>query len=533
MSPLIPELYGPLCSILVLSCILLVCSIRNRSRLALPPGPKKLPLVGNFFDMPTSEEWKTYQRWSREFDSDIIHLNVAGKSIIILSSLQATNDLLVQQSSIYSDRPRFPMLNELMGWDFSMGFMKYGTPASSDCKKRTLFRRTKRKLFNTAFSAGASPDFQPMELTATHALLRRFLTNPECDIIQQFRQMIGGLIMSIAYGIDVLPMNDPYLELLQESMHGLAEARVPGKYLVDAIPILKYIPTWFPGAGFKRAAKEWGEMTRQSVRVPFAEAKRIIATGKSQASYVSKLLSVEWDASDPNYSEDAIRDTAGSIFNAGIQTTLATLRTFALAMLLHPEIQERAQSEIDSVVGCDRLPTFDDKPALPYITALVKEMLRWNPPSPVGVPHFVAVENEYRGYRIPAGSIVLGNIWAILYDNALYPTPLEFRPERFLAVGQAQGSNPDPASVFGYGRSHTGKPTRACPGQFMAMDQLWITVASILAAFNITKAIGDTGKGIEPTSKDISGVSGMQLPFKSCVQPRSKRSAELVEATAL
>lgn len=154
---------------------------------------------------------------------------------------------------------------------------------------------------------------------------------------------------------------------------------------------------------------------------------RLQATGKSQASYVSKLLSVEWDASDPNYSEDAIRDTAGSIFNAGIQTTLATLRTFALAMLLHPEIQERAQSEIDSVVGCDRLPTFDDKPALPYITALVKEMLRWNPPSPVGllhrcsdphqlnhptgVPHFVAVENEYRGYRIPAGSIVLGNIW--------------------------------------------------------------------------------------------------------------------------
>ncbi|KAJ7890192.1 cytochrome P450 [Mycena olivaceomarginata] len=516
MSPLIPELYGPLCSILLLSCILLVCSIRNRSRLALPPGPKKLPLVGKLFDMPTSEEWKTYQRWSTEFDSDIIHLNVAGKSIIILSSLQATNDLLVQQSSIYSDRPRFPMLNELMGWDFS----------SSDCQKRTLFRRTKRKLLNTAFSVGASPHFQPMELTAAHALLRRFLTNPECDIIQQFRQMTGGLIMSIAYGIDVLPMNDPYLKLLQESMHGLAEARVSGKYLVDAISILKYIPTWFPGAGFKRAAKEWGEMTRQSVRVPFAEAKRIIATGKSQASYVSKLLSVGRDASDPNYSEDAIRDTAGSIFSAGIQTPLATLRTFALAMLLHPEIQERAQSEIDSVVGCDRLPTFDDKPALPYITALVKEMLRWNPPAPLGIPHFVAVENEYRGYRIPAGSIVLGNIWAILHDNALYPTPLEFRPEHFLAVGQAQGSNPDPASVFGYGR-------RACPGQFMAMDELWITVASILAVFNITKAIGDTGKGIEPTSKYISGVSSMQLPFKSCVQPRSKRSAELVEATAL
>ncbi|KAF7341375.1 hypothetical protein MVEN_01874000 [Mycena venus] len=514
MSPLISELYGPLCGILVLSCIFLIYSIRNRSRLALPPGPKKLPLVGNFFDMPTSEAWKTYQRWSKEFDSDIIHLNVAGKSIIILSSLQATNDLMMQRSSIYSDRPRFPMLNELMGWDFAMGFMKYGPQW-----------RAKRKVFNTAFSAGASPQFQPMELAAAHALLRSILTNPECDMIQEFQKMTGGLIMSITYGIDVLPVNDPYLKLVQESMHGLAVAGVPGRYLVDAIPILKYIPAWFPGAGFKRAAKKWGQMTRQSVRVPFAEAKRIIATGKSQASYVSKLLSMGGDASDPSYSEDAIRDTAGSIFNAGSQTTVATLGTFALAMLLYPEIQKRAQSEIDSVVGCDRLPTFDDKPALPYITALVKEILRWSPPAPLGIPHFVAVEDEYRGYRIPAGSLVLGNSWAILQDDALYPAPREFRPERFLPVGQAQGSNPDPASAFGYGR-------RACPGQFMAMDQLWITVASILAAFDITKAIGDDGKVIEPISK-YSSVSGNPIPFKSCIRPRSKRSAELVEATAL
>ncbi|KAF7365866.1 Cytochrome P450 [Mycena venus] len=309
--------------------------------------------------------------------------------------------------------------------------------------------------------------------------------------------------MSITYGIDVLPMNDPYLKLVRESMHGMAVGGVPGKYLVasNAFPILKYIPTWFPGAGFKRAAKKWGAITRQSVRVPFEEAKRMIATGKSQASYVSKLLSLGGDPSEISYSEDAIRDTAGSIFNAGSQTTVASLGTFALAMLLHPEIQERAQLEIDSVVGCDRLPTFDDKPALSYITALVKEVLRWNPPVPLGIPHFVAVEDEYRGYRIPAGSIVLGNSWAILHDDALYPAPLEFRPERFLAVGQAQGSNPDPISAFGYGR-------RACPGKFMAMDQLWITVVSILAAFDITTAVGDDGKVIEPTFKISSGVFG-------------------------
>ncbi len=83
-------------------------------------------------------------------------------------------------------------------------------------------------------------------------------------------------------------------------------------------------------------------------------------------------------------SEDASRDAAGSFLNAGNQTTVASLGTFALAMLLHPDTQRMAQLEIDSVVGRDRLPTFEDKPTLPYITAMVNEVLRWRPVAPLG-----------------------------------------------------------------------------------------------------------------------------------------------------
>jgi cytochrome P450 len=136
---------------------------------------------------------------------------------------------------------------------------------------------------------------------------------------------------------------------------------------------------------------------------------------------------MKWDSMDPHYSTDAIRDTAGTILSGGSHSTVSVLGTFALAMLLHPEIQKKAQSEIDSVVGHDRLPSFKDKPTLPYIEALVKELFRWEPVAPLGLlhllrnffllkhasggPHFVAVEDEYRGYRIPAGSIILGNTW--------------------------------------------------------------------------------------------------------------------------
>ncbi|KAF8149693.1 cytochrome P450 [Mycena galopus ATCC 62051] len=531
MSPVIPTLYGPLCGALLVSCMFLIRSINNRSRLPLPPGPKKLPLVGNLFDLPTTEQWETFRKWSRDFDSDILHLNVAGKSMIILSSLQATNDLMVKRSSIYSDRqahllatvhskghfkflirPRFPMLNELMGMDFTM--------------RATSFLRTQREIFNTTFSVGASPQFRPKELASTHALLRRILKNPGCCLMEYFEQMVGKMIMSIAYGIDVSPLNDPYLKLIHEMAHATVLAAVPGKYLVDAIPILKYIPTWFPGAGFKRQAKEWKKVTRKSVELPFEEAKRKIAMGGARASFVSQVLSMEWDVLDPHYSEDAMRDAAGTIFTGANHTTVAILGTFALAMLLHPDIQKKAQLEIDSVVGRDRLPTFDDRPSLPYITALLKEVLRWKPVAPLAAPHFVAVEDEYRGYRIPAGSIVLGNTWAILRDEALYPAPLDFLPERFLSAGNKGGISPDPVVAFGYGR-------RACPGKSMALDSLWITVASILAAFDITNAVGDDGKVIESTFEYLSGLSYTPLPYKSSMRPRSKCSADLVDATAM
>lgn len=80
-------------------------------------------------------------------------------------------------------------------------------------------------------------------------------------------------------------------------------------------------------------------------------------------------------------------------------------------MASHPEVQKRAQEELDAFVGPDRLPTVEDKPGLPYVTALVKECFRWRSVVPLAVPHLSTEEDEYNGYRIPKGSIVVANTW--------------------------------------------------------------------------------------------------------------------------
>jgi cytochrome P450 len=80
-------------------------------------------------------------------------------------------------------------------------------------------------------------------------------------------------------------------------------------------------------------------------------------------------------------------------------------------MVLFPEIQKKAQEEIDHIVGGNRLPAFADKLSLPYITCIVWESLRWNPVTPLGVAHCLTEDDEYNGYRIPKGSTVLPNVW--------------------------------------------------------------------------------------------------------------------------
>ncbi|KAJ7211176.1 cytochrome P450 [Mycena pura] len=449
---------------------------RNRSKLPLPPGPKKLPLVGNLLDIPRERQWEAYHKWSEELNSDIIHLDAAGTSIVVLSSMEAIRDLFEQRSSLYSGRLRLPMVVELMGWDFAFPFITYG-------------KRSHRRLFHETFNRSAAKQFHPQETAAVHEVLRRFLQNPH-DIMGHFRHMAGALIMDIAYGIKVLPSDDPYIQMVEQAVHNLSNASIPGAFLVDIFPALKYVPSWFPGAGFKRKAKEWRKGVREVLEKPFQETKRNIV----RQSCLNQFKSL-------------IKGVAATMYSAGADTTVSALGTFVLAMLANPEAQRKAQDEIDSVIGPGNLPDFADEPSLPYVAArsfdgeMLHLLVRLNLKiriinihgNFIAFPHYITVDDEYRGYRIPAGSLVIGNTWAILHDKEVYADPHTFNPERFLLDGKLDPAVRDPeTAAFGFGR-------RICPARHMASASIWIAVASMLAAFDIKNAVDEDGKEVKPS----------------------------------
>lgn len=206
----------------------------------------------------------------------------------------------------------------------------------------------------------------------------------------------------------------------------------------------------------------------------------------------------------------------GIIYEAGIDTTNIALEVFTLAAVLHPDFVQTAQRQLDEVVGASRLPTFADKPRLPYIDAVVKEVLRWRPVSAGGIPHAVTQDDEYHGYRIPKGATVIGNHWSIHLDDKIFPEPMRFRPERWL-------ENPDlPLHAFGFGR-------RVCTGQHVSTNSMFIIIARLLWAFDFHRATDEQGQILPIDDMAFtSGFNSRPRPFKMCFVARTEKVKDIV-----
>jgi len=161
-------------------------------------------------------------------------------------------------------------------------------------------------------------------------------------------------------------------------------------------------------------------------------------------------------------------------------------------MIAVPEVQRRAQAEIDAVVGRDRLPTFSDAPRLPYVCAVVKEILRWRPGLPFGAPHVATEEDWYEGMYIPKGTVCIANIWHCNHDRAVFGDYAdEFRPERHLDENGELLPGPVETNqaghvTFGFGR-------RNCVGKDLATESLSIDTVRILWATKLERTRDKNG----------------------------------------
>lgn len=176
--------------------------------------------------------------------------------------------------------------------------------------------------------------------------------------------------------------------------------------------IVRYAPDWFPGAGFKQTARQMAAQLYQTTEQPYQFVKEQMRQGKAKTSFLSQAI--ENIKSDQDTDMERIHKwSASSMYLGGADTTVSSLMTFFLAIALFPEVQEKAQEELDRVI-LNRLPVSADRKNLPYIEALVSETHRWHPVVPMALPHASIKEDVINGYRIPKGSLLLPNNWSAL-----------------------------------------------------------------------------------------------------------------------
>jgi cytochrome P450 len=453
--------------------------------LRMPPGPTPLPFVGNKFQLPKSSPWIQFEKWSKIY-GPIFTIWIGRKPTVVLSDPLIAQELMEKRSNKYSSRPRMVAMGEIL-WDgASVLVQPYGKEWS-----------IRRKLLHQALTPKALRLYKPVQTAEASRLCHQLLTSP-ANWEKLLERFTSSIVFSVSYGHRIDSLNAEVIHQRFKFMQYSASLNVPGKYMVESFPFLKYVPDVLAPwkAEIKAHGREEAEANMALVDVVRSDLARAKTRGDDIPDSLCKLLLELREKEHIPLSDRDFSFIPASLFGAGSDTTASTLCSAFLALITHPETLKAAHAELDAVIGPDRTPNFDDEAQLPYIRALAKEVLRWRPVAVLGgTPHASTEDDWYEGYYIPSGTTILGNSWAINLNEEYYPNPHHFNPTRFLAenlAAKSKGASPDlgkmhPAksghSSFGWGR-------RICPGADLAANSLFIALAKILWAFDIVPIKG-------------------------------------------
>ncbi|KAH6893666.1 cytochrome P450 [Coprinopsis sp. MPI-PUGE-AT-0042] len=478
---------------------------KHRS-LRSPPGPKGYPILGVVGQMPHQEAWRVYDEWRKEF-GDVIYFELLGKGFLVLNSVSSINDLLSSRANIYSDRIWSPA-TQIAGSSKSMLQLNYGQEW-----------RDQRKAFHRMLGPGQISQVHPIIEEEIQPFLASLVEKPN-GYRNSMRMYLGTVILRVTYGESDPEYNRKLIALSENITAEFLDIFSPGRMLVSVLPILRFVPSWFPGAGWKRRLERYANMREAAASYPLKDTAQRLKSGLQKGtSMASELIQDLPEPTDPSYQYqyDVIKNAAAIAYLGGADTTFSSGIALLLALAMHPEVQRKAQQQIDEVVGAERLVRFEDLASLPYLQAIIKEVGRWHTPIPLNFPHGLREDDSYNGYHIPAKTTILANSWAVMHDPQNFDSPMEFMPERYLNTdGTLNNSVMEPEdAAFGYGR-------RICPGRYLSTDSLTYMAANILACFNIKPGRDRNGNPVPLELKPTSGIVSNPAEFPCEIEPRSQ-----------
>ncbi|CAK9188554.1 unnamed protein product [Ilex paraguariensis] len=483
--------------------IFLAYKLYQRLRFKLPPGPSPLPVVGNLYDVKPVR-FRCFAEWAQVY-GPIFSVYFGSQLNIVVNNSELAKEVLKENDQQLADRYRtrssakFSRDGKDLIWaDYGPHYVKV------------------RKVCNIElFSPKRLESLRPIREDEVSAMVESIFkdsTNPDNGGKGlMMRNYLGSVafnnITRLTFGKRFMNSEGVIDEQGQEFKGIVSNGIKIGAKLsmAEHIPWLRWMFIVENDTLAQHAARR-DRLTRIIMEEHTLARNK---SGGAKQHFVDALLTLQkqYDLSD-----DTVIGLLWDMITAGMDTTTISVEWAMGELVKNPRVQQKAQEELDRVIGTDRVMSETDFSNLPYLQCVAKEALRLHPPTPLMLPHKANANVKIGGYDIPKESIVHVNVWAIARDPKVWKNPLEFRPERFLEEDVDMKGHDYRLLPFGAGR-------RVCPGAQLAINLVTSMLGHLLHHFS-----WEPPQGVKPEDIDMvenpGTVTYMRSPLQAVAKPR-------------
>ncbi|XP_041850579.1 cytochrome P450 2G1-like [Melanotaenia boesemani] len=476
--------------------LLWLFTVKNSKKDRLPPGPFAFPLIGNLPQIDKKRPFESFLKFS-ETHGPVMTLYLGWQRVVVLVGYDAVKEALVDQADDFIGRGSVPLIKKAT--------KDYGIGVSNGERWRQLRRFTLTSLRDFGMGRKGMEEWIQEESQHLRAQIRSFKGEAFNPAILLSRT-VSNVICCLVFGQRFTYEDKQFLNLLTIISTIVMFDSSPSGVLYNIFPwLMEHLPG--PQHTVFANIKE----IRHFVKMKIQEHKETLDPSSPRDFIDCFLIRSDQEKDNPatEFHYENLVSTVINLFLAGTETTSSTIRYAISVLIKHPDIQEKMQQEIDTVLGRDRCPSMEDRKSLPFTDAVIHEVQRFLDLVPFSLPHCALKDISFRGYTIPKDTLIIPFLHSVLKEEKHWATPRSFNPQHFLDQNGNFKKNPS-FLPFSAGK-------RACVGESLARMELFLFIVSLLQGFTFSCPGGPDSINLVP---EYSSFANLPRMYEIIATPR-------------